>query len=424
MVMERQVQNKNVMFYGWWVIGALLVIEMICPMGRYCMTTFFPFVTSELKWSRYLVSSAQTMALWVYALLVPFTGWMVDRIGSRKTFFLGGLFSLGGWILLSTMSTVWQLYIYYGLILGVAVSLNHMVTIQATANKWFSKRAGLVTGTTSAAFGIGLSIFMPLITNMANSFGWRVTSIIYGVGSGTVITILAMLVIRDSPESIGMTVPNENPAEISAKRSVSTANALKTSSFWLLFVAYSLTGIPLQGLWAHFVMWAVDIGTPKAEAGIFMSIMFLPSIVSKIGGGWLGDRLGKKKVLIISQLGCLLIMLWAWQYVNARDHLEIFAALFGLGYGVPMGLFAPFLADLFGREHVGALFGILTLGHGLMGGCGPLLWGYVSDTSGSYNPACMISAACYGAVTIALFLIPLTPAQIIHRSEGSERLSL
>ena len=122
------------------------------------------------------------------------------------------------------MRTVWQLYVYYGLILGLAVSLGHMVTIQTTANKWFSKRAGLVTGTTSAAFVIGLSILMPLISNMADSFGgvWRATSLIYGVSSGIVITILAMLVIRDFPESIGLHIPDENPAEMLAKGSVST----------------------------------------------------------------------------------------------------------------------------------------------------------------------------------------------------------
>ena len=171
-------------------------------------------------------------------------------------------------------------------------------------------------------------------------------------------------------------------------------------------------------------MWGVDLGASKAEAGIFMSIMLLPSIASKIGGGWLGDKLGKKKVLIISQLGCLLVMLWAWKYIHARDHLKVFAGLMGLGYGLPMGLFAPFLADLFGREHVGALFGILTLGHGLVGGCGPLLWGYVFDTYGTYNPACIISAACYGAVTISVFMIRLAPTEMVEGWGGLKGYSL
>ena len=298
-----------------------------------------------------------------------------------------------------------------------------MVTIQATANKWFKKQAGLVTGATSPAFGIGLALFMPLITNLANSVGWRLTSIIYGVGSGIVITILAILVIRDSPKSIGLHIHGENPSEILAKGSVSTGDALKTSSFWLLFIAYSITGIPLQGLFAHLVMWGVDLGTPKAEAGILVTIMFLPSVVSKIGGGWLGDQVGKKRIIIVSQLGCLFVMLWAWQYVNTRDHLKILAGLMGLGYGLPMGLFTPFLGDLFGRDNVGALFGILTLGHGLIGGwvpcCGVmyLTLMVVITRLVLYLPHVMVQWR-------SIFVIRLAPTQMVQATGKIEGYSL
>jgi MFS family permease len=406
-------KTKNSIFYGWWVLLALLAIEMIAPMGRYSVTAFFPFLSSELRWSRSLIGSAQTMALWVYATLVPLSGWMVDRIGSRKTLFLGGFLSLGAWGLLSTIRAPWQLYCYYGLIMALAVSMCHMVPIQAAANKWFRKRAGLVTGFTSAAFGLGVSIFIPLVTNMAGSIGWRTTSMIYGITAGIVIMILAFSVIRDTPESIGLEPYSETSTQVSennatTKESVSTGDAIKTSPFWLLFVAYGLLGIPLQGVLAHLIVWGVDIGASKAGAGVLITAMFLPSIASKIGGGLVGDILGKKRIIIVSQISCLLIMLWAWQSVHTSKTLMIFAMLMGLGYGLSMGLFTPYLADLFGRANVGALFGILTLGHGLIGGCGPLIWGLIFDTFGKYNLACLISAACYGAAATAVFPISST----------------
>jgi len=406
-------KTKNNIFYGWWVLIALLAIEMISPMGRYSVTAFFPFLSSELRWSRSLVGSAQTMGLWVYAILVPFSGWMVDRIGSRKTLILGGFLSLGGWGLLSTIRTPWQLYCYYGLIMALAVSMCHMVPIQATANKWFRKRAGVVTGFTSAAFGVGISIFIPLVTNMASSMGWRTTSMVYGITVGIVIMILAFSVVRDTPESIGIKPHSESPTQVSKnnvtiKESVSTRDAIKTSAFWLLFVAYGLLGVPLQGVLAHLVVWGVDLGASKAQAGVFITAMFLPSIVSKIAGGLVGDILGKKRIIIVGQIFCLLVMLWAWQSVHTNKTLMIFAMLTGLGYGLSMGLFTPYLTDLFGRANVGALFGVLTLGHGLIGGCGPLIWGFVSDTFGKYNIACLISAACYGAAAAAVFPIRST----------------
>ena len=409
-------KSQDRVFYGWWVLTALLIIEIIGPMGRYSMTAFFPFVSSEFGWSRSLVGSAQSMNLWVYAVLVPLSGWMVDHFGGRKTLFLGGFLSLVGWILLSTMKIPWQLYAYYGLIMGLVVSMIHMVPIQATANKWFRKRAGLVTGITSAGFGVGVAIFVPVMTNISNSLGWRSTSILYGVSSGTIIILLALYVIRDTPESIGLHLDNRNSSDISEnnltiEKYVSVSDAIKTVPFCLLFVAYSLVGIPLQGILGHLVMWGVDTGSSKAAAGTFVTAMFLPSIASKIGGGWIGDRLGKKRVIVISQLYCVLLMLWAWQSIHTSQTLKTFSIFLGIGYGIPMGLFTPYLTELFGRANVGALFGILTLGHGLIGGCGPLLWGHIFDTYGNYNLACLISAICYGAVAIAVFLISSTPKE-------------
>ncbi len=84
--------------------------------------------------------------------------------------------------------------------------------------------------------------------------------------------------------------------------------------------------------------------------------------------------------------------------------------MIGLGYGLPTGLFAPYLGDLFGRANVGSLFGIVTMGWGLVGGWGAVLWGIIFDTTRGYNLACLISAGCYALALIALFLIkPLHP---------------
>jgi MFS family permease len=306
--------------------------------------------------------------------------------------------------------------------MGITVSMIHMVPIQATANKWFRKRAGLVTGIASAAFGIGVAIFMPLLTAMANSLGWRVTSVIYGTSAGIAIMILAFYVIRDTPESLGLH-PDD---EVSSNKKqngrnidigMSAKEAMQTKAFWILFIAYSLVGIPMQGILAHLVIWGVDTGTSKALAGGYITAMFLPSVASKIGGGLLGDRFGKKRVIIISQFCCVLLLVWAWRSVYTSNSLKTFSILIGLGYGIPMGLFAPYLVELFGRANVGTLLGILTLGHGLIGGFGPLLWGYIFDRYGNYNIACLISAACYFVVAVAVCFIDSSAQKVLkHES--------
>jgi hypothetical protein len=79
--------------------------------------------------------------------------------------------------------------------------------------------------------------------------------------------------------------------------------------------------------------------------------------------------------------------------------------LLGFAYSAPFSLYTPFLGDLFGRTIVGTLMGVLTLGHGIIGGIGPYLWGWIADRTGSYILNCPISALCYALVVLALYLL-------------------
>jgi len=173
----------------------------------------------------------------------------------------------------------------------------------------------------------------------------------------------------------------------------------------LLFLAYSMYGIPFNGILSFIVIWGVDLGSSKAIAGVFMTFMTASSIVFKITGGWLGDKYGKKRFMLISQILGALVMLFGWQAVHTTQSLMVFVILMGIAYGISLGLWNPYLGDLFGRAYVGSLFGIITLGFGIIGGCGPLIWGKVYDTSGSYNLACLISVVCYAIAAIAIFCI-------------------
>jgi fucose permease len=74
-------------------------------------------------------------------------------------------------------------------------------------------------------------------------------------------------------------------------------------------------------------------------------------------------------------------------------------------YSAPFSLYTPILGDIFGRSAVGTLMGAITLGHGLIGGICPYLWGWIADTTGSYALNCIISAGCYGVVTLLVYMI-------------------
>jgi MFS family permease len=402
--------KKSKVFYGWWVLVALVVIGSVGPMARYSLSAFFPAISADLGWSRSLIGTAQSVSLWTYSVLSILAGLMIDRIGSRKTILIGGVLCVVGWLLLSTVHSVWQLYLYYGVVMGAAVSFTHLVPVQSTSRKWFIRRGGLAGGIVGSAFALGTAVFSPLLTSTAQQFGWRGVSVVGAVAAGIPILCLAFFVVRDTPESIGqhpdgVPAPAERMSSSSGYPRWRIMDALKTHQFWLLFVSYSLLGVVYNGLLAHLVVWAVDLGAAVAAAGIFVTVFNGPSIPARIAGGILGDRFGKRKVILVGVLVSFAVAAAGWRTVGSPLTLGIFVVAIGLGIGLSNTLFAPYLGDLYGRENVGSLFGILTLGWGLIGGVGPMVWGEIFDRTGSYAPAVLISAVSYGVALAMLLLV-------------------
>jgi MFS transporter, OFA family, oxalate/formate antiporter len=398
-------------FLGWKVLTALFVVGAIGPMARYSLTAFFPAISTEMGWSRSEIGLAQSLCLWVYSLLSILAGWMVDRIGSRKTIFIGGVFCLGGWFLFSSVTELWQLYIYYGVIMAVTTANTHLVPTQATSRKWFVKRAGLAGGIVGSAFATGNAIISPLLTSTSSMFGWRAVSIACGLAFSLPILLLAYFVIRDTPESVGQNPDGviysaNSPVEKKAIiRNWTVKEALKTPQLWLLFAAYGLSGLVVNATQAHLVIWAADMGSSIAAAGLFVTLYNGPSILARIGGGWLADKYGKRRLMIIGAFFSALVMVFGWLAIHTETQLLIFAPILGIGTSLATAVFAPYIGDLFGRENVGSLFAILTLGWGFIGGFGPIIWGIVYDATGSYGPALLMSAVSFSVALLALLLV-------------------
>jgi MFS family permease len=402
--------KKQPIFYGWWIIVGLFAIDLVASLGRYNLAAFLPFMMDELGWSRETISLAQSMAIWLYAAFVLLSGVLVDRIGSRKTFLIGGALTILGWVLFSAVQAPWQLYLYYGVLLSLAVGMSHYVPVMATARKWFRKRAGVVAGVTGSAWAVGNSIFVPVMTGMADSQGWRHTSLVLGICFGTLIILCALFIIRDTPESVGLRPDGEASPSIadpaaSVEVSWDVKRALKTSQFLLLFIAYAVYNIGLNGVVAHVVTWGTELGSPEATAGIFFTAFAAPWMLGSIAGGWLGDKYGKNRVMRIGLIIATAAMLYGGLGVHSQPGLMACAIGVGLGTGLQVPLYVPLLGDLFGRARIGSLFGIITFGYGLIGGWGPLIWARLREATGYYNTAALVSTVCYAIAIVAIFMV-------------------
>jgi len=410
-------QNAKI-FYGWWVVVALFVIGMLGPMARYTITTFGPFIGQEMGWGATQIGLALSIGLWVYALASIPVGWLLDRFGSRRIIILGGIFLFVGLWGFSKVNYFWQLYLTVGLAIGVGVSMTHFLATQSTARKWFARRAGLAGGILTAAFWIGPGLLSPFLTIMSNERGWRSACLIYALGACSTIILLAVIVVRDTPESLGLHPDGIEPSEEHHEDVVSdpeihweVREVIKTRTFWMAFFAYSLVGIPGQGLFGHLILWGVELGAPKATAGFFLTAYTLTIALTSVVGGWLADRIGKRSMLILAYALSAVVLTAGWLTIHTTWGLMVLIGLFGLMYGISAGpgLWAAYVGDLFGRSSVGKLFGILTLGYGLIGGSGPLLWGKIYDFTGTYNLASLFSAFCF--ILVILCVIGAKPVK-------------
>ena len=414
-------------FYGWFVVGGLVGIAFFGPMGRYILTSLFPFIMEDPGWSRQTIGLAFTIHFWVYALFAVLAGRLIDRIGGKRTIAAGGLLMLIGLVCLALMREIWQFYLIFGVLLAAAVSMTHFVPNTAIVRKWFVKKAGMATGMVGVGTVIGLAALPPVISRLSAAMGWRNACLICALGIGIMIILIAALIIRNTPESMGLKPYGEDAAPASPDadavlpdrlHELSPSRSMRTRAFWYFFIVYSVTGIPLQGILSHVIIWGVEAGVAPENSGMIMAVLVLPSIPLRIMAGWLGDRFGKKRVLILFNLCAAVIWLWGWFFISGGTSFIIFCLFLGFVYSAPFSLFTPFLGDIFGRLSVGTLMGVITLGHGVIGGAGPFLWGWIADVTGSYNINCLISAGCYLAIGIFLCMIdPLTAEKVRDHSD-------
>ncbi|HSO66462.1 MAG TPA: MFS transporter, partial [Desulfatirhabdiaceae bacterium] len=342
---------------------------------------------------------------------------LLDRIVGRTIIFIGGFLMLIGLVGLSQVQAIWQFYLLFGVLLAAAVSMTHFVPNTAIVRKWFVKKAGMATGIVTVGTVVGLGALPPVVSRLVVALGWRTACLICGIVIGILIMLIALFLIRNTPESMGL-VPDGDirkspdsrpePVELSQKAGpteLTPKQAMRTRNFWYFFIVYSVTGIPLQGILSHVIVWAVEVGVSKANSGLILAALTIPSIPIRILAGNLGDRFGKRSILIVSNLATAVIWLAGYQVIQDSTSFFVFAVILGFVYSAPFSLYTPFIGDIFGRSAVGTLMGAVTLGHGIIGGVGPYLWGWVASTTGSYSLNCVISAGCYAVVTFFLWMI-------------------
>ena len=358
---------------AWVVVWATFVCLAVIFGVSYSFAAFFENFAKEFAAQRADVSWIFGLCGLVYFVLGAGGGMLADRWGPRIVCMTGMVFIAMGLFLTSLAQSLTTVYLSYGLLVGLGIAFVYTPSI-ACVQPWFNKRRGLASGIASAGVGAGTLILPVVVSYLLIEVNWREALQMMSAGV-LLIGLTAGFLLKRAPNLSGNTSGQLPGLTLSA--------TLKTPSFKWLYMG-TLLGAPVMFVpFAHISAAARDAGVPDAQAVGLVGLIGIGSLVGRFAIGWLADRMGRIKTLMLMQgLMGLSYLVWA----GAQDPwmFAVFALWFGLSYGSIVSLLPAICMDLFGGRAVSAIIGTLYTGAALGNLLGPVLAGQVFDMTQSY----------------------------------------
>jgi MFS family permease len=380
-------------FYGYIVVITAFII-MVLSWGLYIVFgVFFTPLLAEFGWTRAVTSGAYSLSSILHGVLGIAMGGLTDRFGPRIVVTFCGFFLGLGYLLMSQVNSVWQLYLFYGVIIGIGMS-GLWVPLLTTVARWFVGKRSMMTGIVISGLTIGQLIAPPIITRLIAAYDWRLSYIIIG-GVVLIIVMSAAQFLKRDPGPLVRLPDDDGKQENSGSSSndYSIGEAVSTWQFWMFWFGLFCLGFAAFSVTVHIVPHAIDLGVSDVAAANVLAINGGIGIIGNfVLGGIIGDRIGNRKVFFIGFLFMAAALVWL-VLADELWVLYLFAVIFGIAMGGAGTSESPLIARLFGLNSHGLIYAFLGLGFTAGGAVGPVMTGYIFDVAESYQLAFWICAA-------------------------------
>jgi len=317
-----------------------------------------------------------------FAIAMTLTGKYIESIGPRKITILGGILTGLGWLLASTVTSVWMLYIVYGVIGGIGVGIAYGVPV-AVAARWFPDRRGAAVGLTLLGFGFSAFITANIAGYLIGTTGVMNTFRIFGIVFMILIVLLA-LPLRFPPEGwrpAGWVPPVPKKGEELCEYDRSAM--IRTSTFYGLWFCYFIGC--LAGLMAISIAKPVgtEIGIATGLATILVGFFAIFNGGGRPVFGALTDRFNPRNTAILSFVLIALASSLLWQMPSVPVYILAFAILWGC-LGGWLAIAPTATGSYFGTCDYPRCYGVVFLAYGAGAIAGPQLAGFIKTTTGNY----------------------------------------
>jgi MFS family permease len=369
---------------------------------------FFNPIMNTFGWQRAAISGAVSLSMLIYGLASILLGRLNDRVGPKLIMTASGILLGAGYLLMSRIDALWQLYLIYGVIVGVGLSGTDVVLLSTVA-RWFARLRGRMSGTLKVGTGVGMLIF-PLISHWLTArYNWQTAVAVLGVLILSLFLVLSQLLVRD-PASRGLSPDGDGQIDMGmaavAEEGPAFLEAFRSTQVWMICAAYFILTICTMTILLHIVPHAIDLGVAKVDAARVLATIGAVSIAGRFFMGFVSDKTGNRRSLAICF--CLLMASLLWLLVAGRLWmLFVFALFYGFAHGGFFAVMSPLVAESFGTFSHGAILGLVIFASAFGGSVGPLMAGLIYDVTGSYRIVFWaLPAISLLGLTVALRLKP------------------
>ena len=421
-------RNPARIFYGWWIVaaGAGMQFLQAAFLGQ-AYGAYVVVLRDEFGWSKTMLSAASSMREAESGILGPIHGWMLDKFGPRKVSAAGMVIMAIGFMLFSQVQTLPQFYGAF-LVMSIGGSMAGFLTVTFAAVHWFERRRATAISLTSAGFALG-GMAVPLTVLLLEGIGWRGTAFLSGIIMLAVGVPLTMI-LRHHPQDMGL-LPDGDPPHPRATRidggvaesvalpaqgggDFTLREAVRTPAFWFISFGHGSALFVVSAMSVHLVSHVRESqGYTLGQASTVVFLLTLVFMLGNLSGGFLGDRVNKRALLVTCMAMHCAGLLTLSHAVNVWMVIA-FTVVHGLAWGWRGPQMTAIRADYFGRSAFGKIMGVSNMIIIIGTIFGPLIAGFMYDRTGDYRLGFDILAgmALAGSVFFLLARKPEKPRAI------------
>ncbi len=399
------------------IIGMVMIANL-----QYGWTLFVNPIADKFHVTRAGIQWAFTLFVLTETWLVPFEGYLVDRLGPALLVALAGLLVGLAWIIDANASSLSGLYL--GAIVGGIGAGIVYGTAVGNALKWFPDRRGLAAGLTAAGFGAGSALTIVPIYNMIKASGYQHTFLFFGILQGAVVLIAAAFLRAPKKGDVA----DVKPKVSQSTRDFTLAETLRTPAFWLLYVMFTMVATGGLMATAQLGPMAKDYKVADIPVSLFgITLAALPFALSLdriMNGltrpffGWVSDNIGRENTMFLAFAGEGVMIILLLKLAHIPVAFVVLTGLVFFGWGEIYSLFPATSGDLFGRKWATANYGALYTAKGTASLLVPL-GSHLQRLTGSWVPIYTVAIVFdFAAALLAVFALKPLRTRFISQTRG------